>query len=214
MRRHQPQSCPSQERLLSPILVAIFLLLGASAIVFLVDGHPIKLGYLLVLAMTLPSWGEKTVINSIDQFERRHARSPFVAWRLERRSRRRTALRKTERTARRVACLCLSGVVISVGMVVAGAVSGVLPPITSAPAWMQVLRIVCHLLAYMAMVSVGGVLILREAIPRWDQQAESPARSLPIVTSRDFFRAIGQPLPGAVARAAAFLVALILLFLS
>jgi hypothetical protein len=203
---------PAEERLLSPILAAIFVPPVALAVLAVAVGKPLLVVGAISSLAGVAAWGEGFAWKPIERLEEWYAKSSFVTRRLLWRSHRRRLLPAARPTIERICRFALLASALAVSATVIAAAAGMLPPVQDAPLWMRVVRVVTKAFGYVATTSLVSAVFLKREIRSWDRQSASPLRASPVVSSVDVFRALDRPTPRFVARWVAFIAVLVLLY--
>jgi hypothetical protein len=196
MRTRPPRSWPAQERLWSPVLVALFAVVAAAAGIMISEGHPLGLAALGGFVAAAMSAGERAVA-PLDGFDKRYAASRFVFDRLMRRSRQQKRLRRAAPRVRRLARLSLKAsaitLTVAIGIAFALSAAGARAPGPHPPVWMLSLHVAGYAIGYASLVAVSATVVLHGAIREWDQWDASPRRDLPVITTRELFSRLSGP---------------------
>lgn len=201
--RNRRQQWPDQERLWSPVLIALFAVVATVALVVIVEGNAVWCIPLAGLVAALVRDGTRAV-EPFARFEHRYARSAFVADRFALRSRGRSGARRVAPLLRRLARISLSALGAMLFLIVVLVAVGARAPSANPGSWMLVLHYVAYAASYVGLIAVCWSVVLHRAIRDWNRRETSPLRDLPVVTAQELFARFGRPGPAAYAAWIAF----------
>jgi hypothetical protein len=204
------QQWPSQERLLSPVIALLLLALLVTAVIAVLRAEVVAVMSVIVAALAVSGWEEQIALDRLDRFERRYAKSRYVAGRLKRRARWRALVRTVQPKVSAVARVSLLATAALVLLIMVAAQSHSPVAHVHPPAWIVVARLFARGVVLAAVASVLASTMMRSAVRGWDADAASPLSPMPVVTSREFLRKLNRPAPRTLAAVIALALSLVL----